>query len=329
MITTNADLRKYVNANNHMDIDVLVPKIAQAERFILQYVEKPLITQLKARELANTVTDEWIELQKNYDGFLAHWSIFKTMPELYAQLSAAGISTMSTETNERSPKWAYEERKRSHYITAYDYLEDMLVHIHANCMVSGQAFYAYVSNDYRDKFKVLFKDSKDFNKVSYHKINFFTFLQLTSAQQETIDFHIKPMFGEEYLLLLIDNPSKTSTDKIVLDYIKKIVAAQMLQRCIDIAVVQIDAQGLRAIDIADDESILGSGLTQTAKIDLKKKLDSDTNHYVRMLQNTIRTAAADMTDDIEDTPIYADWNEKDEVIRENYNNDTANGSFFF
>lgn len=329
MITTSNDLRKYLTANNHIDISTVKPKLDQAERFVLEYAEKTLIAQLKARETANTITGEWVELQRTYDGFIAHWAIFKTMPELYAQLSDAGISSMSTETHERATKWSYEERKKSHFNSAYEYLEDMLKHIHANCMTVGQEFYAYVSSEYRDRFKVLFKDSKDYNKVSYHKVNFFTFLQMSSSQQEIIDFHIVPLFGSAYLPLLLDNPSKTATDKIVLDYIKRIVAAQMLCRNIELASIQIDAQGLRSIDLADDESILGSALSLSAKVNLKSDLEGKVNHYVRMLQHTVRMSADDMTDDIEDTPIYADYAGKDMVRRENYGNAEAKGSFFF
>lgn len=329
MITTSNDLRKYLTANNHVDIATIKPKLDQAERFVLEYVEKNLITQLKARETANTVTGEWIELQRTYDGFIAHWAVFKTMPELYAQLSDAGISSMSTDTHERATKWSYEERKKSHFNSAYEYLEDMLKHIHANCMTSGQAFFTYVSDEYRDKFKVLFKDSKEYNKVSYQKVNFFTFLQMASSQQEIIDFHIAPLFGHEYLPLLLENPTKTGTDKIVLDYIKRIVAAQMLCRNIELASIQIDAQGLRSIDIADDESILGSAMSVSAKLDLKADLEGKVNHYVRMLQHNIRVSADSMTDDIEDTPIYAEYAGKDVTRRENYGNAEAKGSFFF
>lgn len=329
MITTSTDLRKYLTANNQVDISTIKPKLDQAERFVLEYVEKPLIDQLKVREAANTVTGEWIELQRTYDGFIAHWAVFKTMPELYAQLSDAGISSMSTETHERATKWSYEERKKSHFNSAYEYLEDMLKHIHANCMTTGQAFESYVSAEYKDKFKVLFKDSKDYNKVSYQKVNFFTFLQMASSQQEIINFYIEPLFGAAYLPLLLDNPTKTGTDKIVLDYIKRIVAAQMLSRNIALASIQIDAQGLRSIDIADDDSILGSALSLTEKSALRADIDEKINGYVRMLQHTIRINSGDMTDDIEDTPIYTEYAGKDVVRRENYNNAEAKGSFFF
>jgi hypothetical protein len=328
MIATIEDLKKYIAINNQMKMAVIAPQIENAELHAQQFIESTLIAQLRVLEAANTVTGNWLVLQKLYDKFIANWAILQIMPQVYSSVSDAGVMVSNTETSQRTPKWAYEERKKAHFNDAYGAMEACLVNIHTHCMLSGDDYYLYVSDDYRNEFKVIFKNSLEFNRCAKIRVNFFTFKKLSASFRETIDLYLIPMFGRTYFDIIINKTNPNNAERELLDYMKRIAASGSIMRSLSSMIAVLDNMGLRSLDLSSDETIVGTRMTESEVHRLKTDLDASIVHYQRLIKNMVKDATP--LTGIMTTPVYISvTTEPDSFKKKTEVNNTSQGTFRF
>lgn len=300
IINNTEELQLFVPATTSIDDTVLTPQLRNTERVLLKYIDKTLYDELLDRlnNISNTQTsDEWAELNIHLGSFVANYSLLKLAPKLYSSISDAGIRVEHTENTDRSPKWAYEQLKKSYFEDAYNALESALVCIDKNSNAGG-LFESFISADKKTEYNTLFiRNAEEFSKYIQTSINQYTYLKVKSTIPVALKLWVNGMITTPILDTILtarNNNSLSKLQKELFDYICHIVANGSLLKSLIFLTINIDSEGLRSLDIANDESLLGNVATDTQLQQLRIQLDENLNHYQVLLKNCLMTNASDI-----------------------------------
>jgi len=249
LITSIAEIKRFVAINITLDIVSIEPYIKLAER---NYIKPILGTVLydklvaeyesSASSSASGILDALLEQTQWALSYLAVWEYVKHVGS--AQISDAGITETATGDQKAARKWVNDQVEQSHGATAMQQLDQLLLYLEDN------------RTDYPDwessgNFTLYFDCVTNSTKVfeEYYAIGNSrrVFLALKPAIRTAERQAIKPLIGASLYALLLSQvkaASLTPANLALLPYVQEASVYLALQQAIPQLAVKITERGL-------------------------------------------------------------------------------------
>jgi hypothetical protein len=270
------------------------------ERYLVPVIGSQMYDHVKALAAsadpvpAEPTADQLLdmELLKKCRAVVAPLAYLIDLPTIQAQLTDAGLRTISTDNMQSAHRWEYNEVK--------EYLAEK----GAVAIEALLRFLFFHKSDYQDwtdsdeyqkAASLIFKSGYDFNDYfSLHQPHRI-FWDLRPLIREVEDFYIKSILGEAFYNELKAKETPSTEERVALVMIKKGVAQTTILKAVEKRSVKLTERGFTVLLSAGSSDSVNSGDQPASNAGLTLLYDScqrDSNAYLLQLQEYMNKTAS-------------------------------------
>ena len=287
LVRTIAEVRKYLPVNISDDFTNISPFIKQSERdFVIPLIGKELYDAMENDY--DDMSEAEIAVQPFIQEAITLYAYYLAIPHIQVEVGDAGIRVSKTDTKTAAFQYMVNDLQSSILRQAMSAADAMLEFLDEN----QDNYDEWVSSSAFTEFKSYFiPNSKKFTELYSAMGNSrLNFLRVKSQMKKVEEMVIQSELSTAYYLQLkttLADGSITNADKIIVDFVQKVVANLTIAKAIDELAVQIDEQGVFKFDST------GSRLTINPKTpssddtldELEASAQEDGLAYLKMLKD--------------------------------------------
>lgn len=200
MITTLAELKKYVAVNNSLNIADLKPKLDQAATdYIIPKVSQALWDDIATKYEADTLSDPETVLLSNIQRTLANFALHLNIPISSLEWGAKGFTQADSEHSKAADFRDVNRLSKSLLLTGWNTLETLVLHLET----FRDSFTTYnTSQERKDNVKLFINSAKSYRSVYSQVKDAYTFEALRTIIEDVEYFYIQSEIGNETLAQL-------------------------------------------------------------------------------------------------------------------------------